>query len=71
MQNGKDTKYLKQKIKIIKYIFNIMKNLIKTILLIIAIYSGAVAANSDDVDFGVTVAFSVASLGFVITNDKN
>ena len=48
-----------------------MKNIIKTILLIIAIYSGAVAANSDDVDFGVTVAFSVASLGFVITNDKN
>lgn len=48
-----------------------MKNLIRTILLLVAIYSGAVVANSDDVDFGVTVAFSVASLGFVITNDKN
>ena len=48
-----------------------MKDLIRTVLLTIAIYSGAVAANSDDVDFWVTVAFSVASLGFVITNDKN
>lgn len=53
-----------------KYIFNIMKILIRTILLTGAIYFGAIAANSDDVDFGVTVAFSVASLGFVITNDK-
>ena len=47
-----------------------MKDLIRTILLTIAIYSGAAAANSDDVDFGVTVAFSVACFGFVITNDK-
>ena len=47
-----------------------MKNYIRTILLIVAIYSGAIAANSDDVDFGTTVAFSVACLGFVITNDK-
>lgn len=53
-----------------KYIFNIMKILIRTILLTGAIYFGTIAANSDDVDFGVTVAFSVASLGFVITNDK-
>ena len=52
-----------------KYIFNIMKDLIRTILLTGAIYCGAIVANSDDVDFGVTVAFSVASLGFVMTKD--
>ena len=54
-----------------KCIFNIMKDLIRTILLTGAIYWGSIYANSDDADFGVTVAFSVASLGFVITNDKN
>lgn len=48
-----------------------MKNLIKTILLIIAIYSGAVAANSDDVNIEAAVICAAASLGFVITNDKN
>ena len=57
--------------KIMKYILNIMKDLIRTILLTGAIYCGTIVFNSDDVDFGVTVAFSVASLGFVITNDKN
>ena len=53
-----------------KYIFNIMKDLIRTILLTGAIYWGSIYANSDDVDFGTTVAFSVACFGFVITNDK-
>ena len=59
-------------IKIMYNIYNIMKDLIRTILLTGAIYCGAIVANSDDVDFGVTVAFSVASLGFVMTkDDKN
>ena len=71
MQNGKDTKYLKQKIKIIKYIFNIMKNLIKTILLIIAIYSGAVAANSDNVNIEAAIICAAACSGFVMTKDNN
>ena len=53
-----------------KYIFNIMKYLIRTILLTGAIYCGAIVANSDDVDLETTVAFSVASLGFVITKDN-
>ena len=51
-------------------IYNIMKILIRTILLIGAIYCGTIVFNSDDVDFGTTVAFSVACLGFVITNDN-
>ena len=54
-----------------KHIFNIMRDLIRTILLIVAIYCGAIVVNSDDVDFGTTIAFSVACFGFVITNDKN
>ena len=55
-----------------KYIFNIMKDLIRTILLTGAIYWGAIAANSDNVNIGATVTFGVASLGFVITkDDKN
>ena len=52
------------------YIFNIMKDLIRTVFVTLAIYWGAIADNSDDVDFGVTVAFSVASLGFVMTKDN-
>lgn len=47
-----------------------MKNLIRTILLLVAIYSGAVAANSDDVNIWATVVFSVASSGFVMTKDN-
>ena len=47
-----------------------MKNLIRTILLTIAIYSGAVAANSDDVNIWATVVFSVSSSGFVIIKDN-
>lgn len=50
-------------------IYNIMKILIRTILLTGAIYCGTIVFNSDDVDFGTTVAFIVACLGFVITKD--
>ena len=50
-------------------IYNIMKDVIRTILLTGAIYWGAIVVNSDDVDFGVAAAFIVASLGFVITKD--
>lgn len=71
MQNGKDTKYLKQKIKTIKYIFNILKNLIRTLLLVIAIYFGAVAANSDDVNIMASVICGAACSTFVIIKDNN
>lgn len=60
-----------KKIKTIKYIFNIMKNLIKTILLTIAIYSGAVAANSDDVNIWTAVICGAACSTFVIIKDNN
>ena len=52
-----------------KYIFNIMKDLIRTVFLTMAIYWGAIAANSDDVYIWATVVFSVASSGFVMTKD--
>ena len=45
-----------------------MKDFIRTILLTIAIYSGAVAANSDDVNIMAAVICGAAS-GFVITKD--
>ena len=48
-----------------------MKNLIRTILLTIAIYSGAVAANSDDVNIMAAVICGVTSSGFVMTKDNN
>ena len=48
-----------------------MKNLIKTILLTIAIYSGAVAANSDDVNIWEAVICAEACSGFVMTKDNN
>ena len=57
-------------IKIMKYIFNIMKDLIRTILLTGAIYFGTIAANSDDVNIEAAVICGVACFGFVITNDK-
>ena len=50
-------------------IYNIMKDVIRTILLTGAIYWGAIVANSDDVNIGAAAAFGVASLGFVITKD--
>ena len=52
------------------YIFNIMKDLIRTVFLTMAIYWGAIAANSDDVNIGATVVFSVSSSGFVLTKDN-
>ena len=48
-----------------------MKNLIKTILLTIAIYSGAVAANSDDANIWAAVMCAAACSGFVMTKDNN
>ena len=53
-----------------KYIFNIMKILIRTVLLTGAIYWGSIYANSDDADIGAAAVFSVASLGFVMTTDN-
>ena len=47
-----------------------MKNLIRTILLLVAIYSGAVAANSDDVNIMAAVICGVACSGFVTTKDN-
>ena len=52
-----------------KYIFNIMKDLIRTVLLTGAIYWGAIYVNSDDANIGAAAVFSVASLGFVMTTD--
>ena len=52
-----------------KYIFNIMNDLIRTILLTVAIYFGAIAANSDDVNIESDVICAVACSGFVITKD--
>lgn len=52
------------------YIFNIMKDLIRTVFLTMAIYWGAIAANSDDVNIWATVIFSVSSSGFVMTKDN-
>ena len=54
-----------------KHTFNIMKDLIRTVFLTMAIYWGAIAANSDDVNIGATIVFSVASSGFVMTKDNN
>ena len=46
-----------------------MKKYIRTILLIVAIYSGVIAANSDDVNIVAAVICGVACSGFVITKD--
>ena len=55
-----------------KYIFNIMGDLIRTTLLIVAIYSGVIAASSDDVNIEAAVICGAACSGFVITkDDKN
>ena len=52
--------------------YNLMKNLIKTILLTIAIYSGAIAASSDDVNIVAAVICGAACSVFVVTkDDKN
>lgn len=73
LQNWKTrlTNLKTKKIKTIKYIFNIMKNLIRTILLLVAIYSGAVAANSDDVNIMAAVICGAACSTFVIIKDNN
>ena len=47
-----------------------MKNLIRTILLLVAIYSGAVAANSDDVNIMAAVICGTACSTFVIIKDN-
>ena len=47
-----------------------MKDLIRTILLTIAIYSGAVAANSDDVNIIGALLCGVACSVFVLMADK-
>ena len=47
-----------------------MKNLIRTVFLTIAIYSGVIAANSDDVNIFATVVFSVSSSVFVLMTGK-
>ena len=54
-----------------KYIFNIMKDLIRTVFLTMAIYWGAVAANSDDVNIWAAVMCAAACSGFVMTKDNN
>ena len=59
-----------KKIKIMKHIFNIMRDLIRTILLIVAIYFGAIAVISDDINIVAASICGVACSGFVITNDK-
>lgn len=48
-----------------------MKNLIRTLLLVIAIYFGAVAANSDDVNIIASVICGAACSTFVIIKDNN
>lgn len=48
-----------------------MKNLIRTLLLVIAIYFGAVAANSDDVNTMASVICGAACSTFVIIKDNN
>ena len=53
------------------FVLNLMKNLIRTILLTIAIYSGAVAANSDDVNIMAAVICGAACSTFVIIKDNN
>ena len=54
-----------------KHIFNIMGDLIRTILLTIAIYFGTIAANSDDINIEAAVICAVACSGFVIIKDDN
>ena len=49
-----------------------MKNYIRTILLTVAIYFGAIAASSDDINIVAAVICGVASSVFVTTkDDKN
>lgn len=52
-------------------ILDLIKNVIRTILLVGAIYSGAIAANSDNDNIMESLICVVACSGFVITKDKN
>lgn len=47
-----------------------MKNLIRTLLLVIAIYFGAVAANSDDVNIMASVICGISCSVCVLMTDK-
>lgn len=53
------------------FVLNLMKDLIRTVFLTIAIYSGAVAANSDDVNIMAAIMCAAACSGFVMTKDNN
>lgn len=53
------------------FILNLIKNVIRTILLFTTIYTGAIAANSDNDNIMVSLICVVACSGFVITKDKN
>lgn len=48
-----------------------MKDLIRTVFLTMAIYWGAIAANSDDVNIWATVICGAACSTFVIIKDNN
>ena len=48
-----------------------MKDLIRTILLTVAIYFGAIAANSDDVNIVAAVICGVACAGLAIITDDD
>ena len=52
-------------------LFNIMKDLIRTVFLTMAIYWGAIAANSDDVNIMAAAICGAACSGFVTTKDNN
>lgn len=52
------------------YIFNIMKDLIRTVFLTMAIYWGAVAANSDDVNIIGALLCGISCSVFVLMTDK-
>ena len=53
------------------FLIDLIKNVIRTILLFGAIYSGAIAANSDNDNFMESLICVIACSGFVITTDKN
>lgn len=53
-----------------KYIFNIMKDLIRTVFLTMAIYWGAIAANSDDVNIIGALLCGISCSVFVLMTDK-
>lgn len=52
------------------YIFNIMKDLIRTVFLTMAIYWGAIATNSDDVNIIGALLCGISCSVFVLMTDK-